>query len=205
MMYFYRLFLFSIIFLFPVSLISQPLEWMEITDDYELPEGLRFFGHSFEDSNIEAWYLELDLNENGLAVEAIPGSDFQSISDYDDKEGVYAAVNGGYFAGEDVVSAVVTPDGDVPTRNIATLNRDGNTHHVTRSMFSLDDEIKPSVDWIYHHGLNVDDIYRLMLMISTGMRNHFPTLRVNRRSHHRQWMTVKSWRVWQPASAAGRF
>ncbi len=160
MMYFYRLFLFSIIFLFPVSLISQPLEWMEITDDYELPEGLRFFGHSFEDSNIEAWYLELDLNENGLAVEAIPGSDFQSISDYDDKEGVYAAVNGGYFAGEDVVSAVVTPDGDVPTRNIATLNRDGNTHHVTRSMFSLDDEIKPSVDWIYHHGLNVDDIYR---------------------------------------------
>lgn len=155
----YRL-LISALLLIPWGLNAQPLDWQEIDDEFDLPDGLRFFQHSFDDSNVEAWYLEVDPGNPDLAIEAIPGSDFQSISDYGDKDGVYAAINGGYFGGNQVFSTVVTPDGEVPTRNISTLNRDGNTHHVTRSMFSLNEEFQPSVDWIFHHGLQVADIYR---------------------------------------------
>ena len=70
----------------------------------------------------------------------------------------YAAINGGFFGGTASLSTVVYPN-EVKSQNPTSLVRNGVTYPVTRSLFSITNRRQMRVNWIYHFGSRVQDIY----------------------------------------------
>ena len=135
-------------------------EWVEITEDFELPEGIRLFNNDAR----KAWYLELDMsNEEYILHPYISSS--QGLPSFSREVGSIAAINGGYFSGSTSLSTIVYPGGDIKSQNPTVLSRtvDGvsRNYHISRGHFGVNTDRSMTVDWIYHFGATIDDLYRL--------------------------------------------
>jgi|GEM_PF-1385537 len=134
--------------------------WVEITKDFELPEGIRLFNNDTR----KAWYLELDMaNEEYILHPYISSS--KGLPAFSREVGSIAAINGGYFSGSTSLSTIVYPGGDIKSQNPSILSRtvDGvsQNYHISRGHFGVNTDRSMTVDWIYHFGATINDLYRL--------------------------------------------
>jgi hypothetical protein len=148
---------------FVSSLFSQSITWTDITSQFAVPEGVKIFQGDRPSPALKAWYLDVDVTNKNLAVRSylstIPAGK-EGVAPFCQRVGAIAAVNGGYFDvnGTTSYSTVVYP-GEVLAQNLGTIFRSGVAYPVTRSFFGLTTERALSVDWIYHFGSRVEDIY----------------------------------------------
>ena len=83
---------------------------------------------------------------------------YLKVNTFAQNVGAIAAINGGYLGGSTSYSAIVYPD-EVQANNVASLTRDGKSYPVLRSFFGMFQKRDLSIDWIYHFGSQVEDIY----------------------------------------------
>lgn len=150
---------FCLVLLFRAGLLpAQGIVWTEITGQFTLPAGVKVFKGERAAPLLKLWYLDVDMNQPDIAIRPYLGPP-KGLTAFTQSTGAYAAINGGFFGGSTSVSSVVYP-GQVLAQNIQLLNRDGINYHVTRSFFGVDRDRNMAVDWIYHFGGEVGDIYR---------------------------------------------
>ncbi|MFW5758116.1 MAG: phosphodiester glycosidase family protein [Bacteroidota bacterium] len=141
------------------SNVAQNINWIEITSEYDFPAGLKLFHGTIPgNDNFEAWYYEVDLTVEEIAIRPYLTSGTQQVDDFSDEVGAYGAINGGFFAGTSSVSSVIYPD-EVLARNLISVNRNDKTYPVIRPVFAMNQDRTLSAEWVYHHSYNFDDIY----------------------------------------------
>lgn len=137
---------------------AQTITWTDVTESQTtLPDGVKLYKGTRDTPKLQAWLLEVDLNNENLAVRSYIGSNTLVPNHVKNNE-AFAAINGGYFGGSTSYSAVVYP-GELKAKNVGALTRNGNSYPVMRSLFSINTNFECSVDWIYHYGEQTDDIY----------------------------------------------
>lgn len=140
--------------------IAQTITWTDTTSSYTLPEGVKLYFGKRASPALTAWYLEVDTKVQKLAlVPYLSKKGVQSISSFSAEVGAYAAINGGYFGGTSSYSTVIHP-GKVLAQNVTALTRNAKSYPVIRSMFSIKEDRSMSVDWIYHFGTTINDVYK---------------------------------------------
>jgi hypothetical protein len=139
---------------------AQEITWTEKTDDYTLPDGVRFFEGIRNSPSFKGWYFEVDMNNSDIAlVPYLAEGGTEAITKFADRKGVYAAINGGYFGGGVSYSTLIQP-GQVQAQNVTSLTRNSSSFPVIRSMFGIKEDRSMSIDWIYHFGGGIDNLYR---------------------------------------------
>ncbi|RQW06421.1 T9SS C-terminal target domain-containing protein [candidate division KSB1 bacterium] len=149
--------------LFVSSLSAQNITWTDITAQFTLPEGIKAFKGERESPALKAWYLDIELKQQSIAIRpylSTVSAGKEGVAPFNQRVGAIAAINGGYFdvTGSTSFSAVVYP-GEVLAQNISTIYRNSVPYPVTRSFFGMTTDRDLSVDWIYHFGSQVEDIY----------------------------------------------
>jgi len=152
--------LFFLLFFIPVY--TQQINFFEITSQFILPENVKVYKGARSTPALQCWYIEIDLKKQGAVVKPyfnLVGR--EGITSFSQRFNTIASINGGYF---DVTygasySALVNPD-IVYAKNIASVVRDSRTYYLTRGFWSIEETRDMSVDWIYHFGNRVIDIYR---------------------------------------------
>lgn len=156
-------YIFSIVLLLSFSVYAQNISWDDVTSNYSsLPDGVKMFRGARQSPALKAWYFDVDMNKPGIGVKAYKSKNIkEGITSFVQSFKAVAGINGGYFDIQSGVSysALVTPDG-VSAKNISSVVRDNKTYFLTRSFFGVTDTREIAVDWIYHFGSNIKDIYR---------------------------------------------
>lgn len=146
--------------LFSSGLVAQEITWTEKTDQVAIPGGVRFFEGIRVSPAFKGWYFEVDMNNTDLALVPYLAEDgTESISHFATRKNVYAAINGGFFGGGISYSTLLQP-GQVLAQNVTALTRNSKSYPVIRSMFGIKKDRSMSVDWIYHFGGGIDNLYR---------------------------------------------
>ncbi len=145
------------IFILSYPLLSQTITWTDVSSSYTLPDGVSLFKGTRSSPILEAYYLDVDLNNPDLAIRSYITNSPKGVNTFTSSVGAYAAVNGGFFGGATSYSAVVYPF-EVKAQNISALTRNSQTYPVARSFFGMNFDRSLTVDWIYHFGNGVDDI-----------------------------------------------
>jgi len=142
-----------------VILPQTNITWTNVTPNYpSLPQGVKLWHGVRTSPALNAFYYDVDLNNTSIAVVPYYTTSIATVPALCGRIGAYGAINGGFFGGTSSYSAVVTP-GQVQQQNIAALTRSGKTYPVIRSFFYLKNNFQPFVDWIYHFGSTVNDVY----------------------------------------------
>ncbi|MBV6510737.1 MAG: hypothetical protein FMNOHCHN_00214 [Ignavibacteriaceae bacterium] len=155
-----RLTLFAVLLLAPLQ--AQQINFFEITNQYSLPGNVKIYKGVRSSPALQCWYIEVDLKKPGAVVKPyFNPAGREGITAFSNRFSTIAAINGGYF---DVTtgasySALVNPD-MLLARNIASVVRDSRTYYLTRGFWSIEETRDMAVDWIYHFGTRVIDIYR---------------------------------------------
>ncbi len=151
---------FNLFFLTLFSVNAQTISWTEKTETVNLPSGVKFYEGLRESPKFKAWYLEVDLNESAIAlVPYLAGSGTEKITDFAERKNTFATINGGYFGGGTSYSTLVNP-GQVLAQNITSLTRNAKSYPVIRGMFGIKEDRSMSVDWVYHFGGGIDNLYQ---------------------------------------------
>ena len=137
---------------------SQPITWTEITSNYTLPSGIKVFQGDRFSPVLKIFYIDVDMNNPDLVIHPYIGAN-KTVNDFVPSVGAYAGINGGFFGGTSSYSAVVYPY-EVKAQNVAAVTRNSQTYPVIRSFFGMKFNRTFTVEWIYHYGNNVSDIYR---------------------------------------------
>lgn len=160
--------------LFNSFALAQEITWTEKTETVQLPDGIRFFEGIRTSPALKGWYFEVDMNNADLALVPYLAEDgTESISNFASRENVYAAINGGYFGGGISYSTLVQP-GEVLAQNVTALTRNSSSFPVIRSMFGIKKDRSMSVDWIYHFGGGLDNLYRFDAPMAYTSSNDSP-------------------------------
>jgi hypothetical protein len=146
-----------LLFLFTTAAFSQII-WTETTSNYTLPAGIEVFSGERVSPVLKIFYIDVDMNNPDLVIHPYIGSN-KTINNFVPFVGAYAGINGGFFGGSSSFSAVVYPY-DVKAQNVAAVTRDSQSYPVIRSFFGMNFDRTFNVEWIYHYGNNVSDIYR---------------------------------------------
>lgn len=141
---------------------AQQITWTNKTSSYNLSSGIEIFEGTRQSPLLRIYYIDADLNNPDLSIRPYISSTNYSVDIFNDKVGAYASVNGGFFGGNVSYSTVVYPT-EVKAINVTALNRNSQTYPVIRSMFSMKADRSISVDWIYHFGNAIEDIYKFSL------------------------------------------
>lgn len=156
--------LFVFLKILSISVNGQHVTWTNISSNYPtLPEGVKLYKGERQSPALKVWYLDVDMKKANIGVRPYVSKSpigKEGITSFVQSYNAVAGINGGYFdtQGSTSYSAVVYPN-NVISKNIASVVRDGKTYHLTRSFFGIKDTREMSVDWIYHFGNNVTDIY----------------------------------------------
>ncbi|MFA4839758.1 MAG: phosphodiester glycosidase family protein, partial [Candidatus Neomarinimicrobiota bacterium] len=144
-----------------VALFAQDstITWTETTGNYSLPAGVKVFKGTRSSPKLQAFYFDVDLNNDQIAVRSYLASSAANLKTLTTRFGALAAVNGGFFYGSSSLSSVIYP-GEVMAQNIIALTRNSKSYPVVRSLFSLNKYFEPSVNWIYHFGSTVSGVYQ---------------------------------------------
>lgn len=149
-----------LIVVFSVSLsLSQPITWTEITSNYNLPAGIKVFQGDRATPKLKIFYIDADMNNPDLVIHPYITSPNKLVKDFVPFVGAYAGVNGGFFGGSTSFSAVVYPY-EVKAQNVAAVTRFNQSYPVIRSFFGMKADRTFNVEWIYHFGNNVNNIYK---------------------------------------------
>ena len=146
------------IFFFVNLLPAQTITWTRQVNS-SLPNGVELYKGTRSTPKLQAFYLDVDLNNPALAVRPYLVSQSSRVPDIVDKVGAYAGINGGFFGGSTSYSAVIYPN-EIKARNIAAVTRNSQAYPVIRSLFSVDTLNQISVDWIYHFDNSTTGLYR---------------------------------------------
>ncbi|GIV45936.1 MAG: hypothetical protein KatS3mg036_0754 [Ignavibacterium sp.] len=138
---------------------SQTITWTEITSNYNLPSGIKVFQGDRATPKLKIFYIDADMNNPDLVIHPYITSPNKLVKDFVPFVGAYAGVNGGFFGGSTSYSAVVYPY-EVKAQNVAAVTRFSQSYPVIRSFFGMKADKTFNVEWIYHFGNNVDDIYK---------------------------------------------
>lgn len=156
-----KIILYSLILTFFVTIPSQAqFVWTELTDDENLPAGIQLFRGDDTPDRVRAYYLIADMNEPSIIVHPFLGP-AAATTTFTTRVGAIASINAGYFnvtTGESV-SALVSPGGLVESINGLGVVRSGLTYPTTRAFFAIHEDRTMSVDWIYHFGNTINDLY----------------------------------------------
>ncbi|NOX90552.1 MAG: T9SS type A sorting domain-containing protein [Calditrichaeota bacterium] len=144
--------------LFSSVLIADDLQWVEL-NDYNLPQGVRLFKGERSNPRLQAFYIDVDLNQPDIAVRPYISRAVKTAPDFCADVGAYAAVNGGFFGGTTSYSSVIYPS-QIKAINIQSVTRNGKSYPVIRSLFSQDTLGNLSVNWIYHFDGSPMGLYR---------------------------------------------
>lgn len=150
--------IFCLLFLIETVTFSQSITWTEITSNYTLPTGIKVFSGERSSPILKIFYIDVDMNNPDLVIHPYIGAN-RTINSFVPFVGAYAGVNGGFFGGSSSFSAVVYPY-EVKAQNVATVTRNSQSYPVIRSFFGMKFDRTFNVEWIYHYGNNVSDIYR---------------------------------------------
>ncbi|NWF50239.1 MAG: phosphodiester glycosidase family protein [Ignavibacteriaceae bacterium] len=145
------------LFLFTTVSFSQ-INWTEITSNYTLPAGIKVFKGERSSPILKIFYIDVDMNNPDLVIHPYIGPN-KTINNFIPFVGAYAGINGGFFGGSTSYSAVVYPY-EVKAQNVATVTRFSQSYPVIRSFFGMNFDRTFNVEWIYHFGSGVEDIYR---------------------------------------------
>lgn len=151
-----------LLFLFIINIVTaQEISWKEITSNYNFPEGIKLFEGERSSPKLKIFYYDVDLNNPELAIRPYITSSNKIVPDFTEDVGAYGAINGGYFATgtSNSFSSVVYP-GEVRSQNVNSLTRNSKSYPVMRSFFGTTENGDFSVDWIYHFGASIEDIYK---------------------------------------------
>ncbi len=150
--------LFIFIVLYSFSFVqSQTITWEDVTANQTLPEGVKLLKGTRSTPKLQAWILDVDLNNTNLAVRPYIGAS-AIVPTHTANNEAFAAINAGFFGGSTSYSAVVYP-GELKAKNVGALTRNSLSYPVMRSMFSVNTKFQCSVDWIYHYGDKPENIY----------------------------------------------
>ncbi|HDT12484.1 MAG TPA: phosphodiester glycosidase family protein, partial [Candidatus Marinimicrobia bacterium] len=142
-----------------VSLSAEAIAWTDTTAHFSFPAGIKLFYGRRNSPALNIWVLDVDLNHRDLAVRPYITTSTANVRTLALRFNVYAAVNGGYFGGATSYSAVIYPN-ELKAKNIGAVTRNSQSYPLMRSLFSVNEEGKPAVDWIYHYGSNPEQTYR---------------------------------------------
>jgi hypothetical protein len=148
-----------VILLLSNLLNAQQIIWTNKTSNYNLPSGIEIYEGSRQSPLLKIYYVDADLNNPDLCIRPYISSTNYSVDNFNDIVGAYASVNGGFFGGNVSYSTVVYPS-EVKAANVSSVSRNSKTYPVIRSMFSMKTDRTFSVDWIYHFGNTIEDIYK---------------------------------------------
>ena len=151
--------IFTLIVLSITISFSQSITWTEITSNYTMPAGVKIFQGDRATPKLKIFYIEVDMNNPNLVIHPYISSTNRNVRDFVTSVGAYAGVNGGFFGGTNSFSTVVYPN-EVKAQNVASVTRFSQSFPVIRSFFGMKMNRTFSVDWIYHFGSNVSDIYK---------------------------------------------
>ncbi|MBS4036275.1 MAG: phosphodiester glycosidase family protein [Ignavibacterium sp.] len=143
---------------FTTASFSQ-IAWTEITSNYTLPAGIKIFSGERASPILKIFYIDVDMNNPDLVIHPYISSTNRTINNFVPLVGAYAGVNGGFFGGTSSFSAVVYPY-EVKAQNVASVTRNSQSYPVIRSFFGMNFDRTFNVEWIYHYGNNVSNIYR---------------------------------------------
>lgn len=139
---------------------AQDIMWVELTDSVELPDGVRYFEGTRSSPAFKGWYFEVDTNNEDIAlVPYLASGGTEAITKFAARKNAYAAINGGYFGGGISYSTLVQP-GQVQAQNVTSLTRNSQSYPVIRSMFGIKEDKSMAIDWIYHFGGGIENLYR---------------------------------------------
>jgi hypothetical protein len=138
--------------------LSQPITWTEITSNYTLPTGIKVFRGDRLTPKLRISYIDVDMNNPNLVIHPYISSSNRTVKDFVPFVGAYAGINGGFFGGTSSFSAVVYPS-EVKAQNVATVTRNSQSYPLLRSFFGMNFDRSFHINWIYHFGNNVQDIY----------------------------------------------
>ena len=138
---------------------AQDIMWVELTDSVELPDGVRYFEGTRSSPAFKGWYFEVDTNNEYIAlVPYLASGGTEAITKFAARKNAYAAINGGYFGGGISYSTLVQP-GQVQAQNVTSLTRNSQSYPVIRSMFGIKEDKSLAIDWIYHFGGGIENLY----------------------------------------------
>jgi hypothetical protein len=162
----------SLLFLIPLAVLCLPVGsqaqyvWTELSDNYDLPEGIKLFQGVRSAPTKRVYYIEVDMNNPDYIVHPYLTNSATTTSNFSANVGAIAAINGGFFGGSgstaSSVSALLEP-GVLKARNDATVPRVVNNVPtnipITRAFLGLNQDRSASIDWIYHYGNTPQDIF----------------------------------------------
>jgi len=147
------------------SIKAQLFSWVDSTAAFSLPDGITvYYGSAEGRFGAKAWQVKIDLKKQNLAL--VPylsdaSSGVQSLTSFSEKVGAHLAINGGFFSTSNGASfSTVVQPGEVLSRNVTALTRNGKSYPVLRSMFSVKENKSMSVDWVYHFSENINGLYK---------------------------------------------
>ena len=108
---------------------------------------------------LKIFYIDADLNNQDLVIHPYISNTNQTVDNFVESVGAYAGINGGFFGGASSLSAVVYPY-EVKAQNVTSVTRNNQQYPVIRSFFGMNYDRTFNVNWIYHFGNNVSDIYK---------------------------------------------
>lgn len=148
---------FIFLFMFNYTL-AQQINWTEITNKYNLPNGIKVFEGTRQSPILKAYYIDVDMSNKNLAVRPYISTTSMSVQNFTTKVGAYAAINGGFFGGSTSYSAVIYPN-EVKAINVQSVTRNLLNYPVIRSLFSMNNDRSFNINWIYQFGNTLSDIY----------------------------------------------
>lgn len=155
-----RIYLTLYVLLFGVSnLTGQNITWTDISGSHNLTDGVQLMKGRSTSPQLNLWYLDVDMSVADIALRPYITDAPDGVTHLSGRFGAIAAINGGFFGGSTSYSAVVYP-GELLAQNISALNRSGVSYPVTRSFFGLNYDREMCVDWIYHFGATIDQLFR---------------------------------------------
>ncbi|MGE5621017.1 MAG: phosphodiester glycosidase family protein [archaeon] len=150
----------TVLMLLVSVLQAQTITWKEVTSSYSSIPGVKVYsGSKGSVPSFYAYYIDVDMNNPNVAIRPYLTSSPSAMPEFLKKTGAYAAINGGFFGGTSAYSAVVYPN-EVKAQNVATVTRTGGAFPLIRSFFGIKSDRSMAVDWIYHFGPLVSDIYK---------------------------------------------
>lgn len=151
----------------PTSLISLPAGWkLSTLLTASFPAGIQlyYFDSIFQGKKTKAFCIAYDSKNTTLDFKPVLSATAKKPSDfYKEEPGVvYAAINGGFFGGNQSYS-LVQYNNTVLAANIKIVSRTFNgvntAYYPTRAAFGINTSGEPVVGWIYHIGSGINDIY----------------------------------------------
>lgn len=170
-----RLVIFAWLLLF-ANTYTQQINFFEITNQFTLPENVKIFKGARSVPALQCWYIEVDLKKPGAVVKPYYNpAGREGITAFSQRFNTIASINGGFF---DVTtgasySALANPD-ILYAKNIASVVRDSRTYYLTRGFWSIEETRDMAVDWIYHFGNRVIDIYRFASPLNNAQGTPVP-------------------------------